>query len=143
MATKTELLKQKELIEKQLQELANQDFQQKIVIYFQPDLTEGRIPFYYKKEFYIVDNHGRFDIFTVVNLIESIYSKKYGLYDGVMGSLYNLMETFKVSIRERDTADANDLPIFKISELSTSINTAIKQINEFLETVPIKSNTSF
>lgn len=143
MATKTELLKQKEDIEKQLQELANQDYQRKIVIYFQPDLTEGRIPFYYKKEFYIIENQGRFDSSTLVNLIESIYSRKYGLYDGVMGSIYNLMETFKVSLRERDTADTNDLPIFKLSELNTSIDKAITQINDFLETVPIKSNTKF
>ena len=113
MATRTELLQQKELIEKQLQELANQEYQQKIVIFFNPDLTE------------------------------SIYTKKYGLYDGVMGSIYNLMETFKVSLRERDTEDKNDLPVLKISELNTSIDKAITQINDFLETVPIKSNTKF
>lgn len=143
MATRTELLQQKELIEKQLQELANQEYQQKIVIFFNPDLTEGRIPFYSKKEFYIIENQGRFDSSTLVNLIKSIYSKKYGLYDGVMGSIYNLMETFKVSLRERDTEDKNNLPVLKISELSTSIDKAKKQINDFLETVPIKSNTSF
>lgn len=143
MATRTELLQQKELIEKQLQELANQEYQQKIVIFFNPDLTEGRIPFYSKKEFYIIENQGRFDSTTLVNLIESIYSKKYGLYDGVIGSIYNLMETFKVSLRERDTEDKNDLPVLKISELNTSIDKAITQINDFLETVPIKSNTKF
>mgnify|MGYP001688602752 CR=1 FL=1 len=143
MVTRTELLKQKEEIEKQLQELANKEYQRKIVIFSNPDLTEGRFPFYSKKEFYIIENQGRFDSSTLVNLIESIYSKKYGLYDGVMGSIYNLMETFKVSLRERDTADKNDLPILKLSELSTSIDKAIKQINDFLETVPIKSNTKF
>lgn len=53
MATKEELLKEKEKIEKQLKELDSKEYSQKIVILFNPDLTEGRIPFYSKKEFYI------------------------------------------------------------------------------------------
>lgn len=36
-----------------------------------------------------------------------------------------------------------DLPIFNISELSTNLKDALQQIDEFLETVPTKSNSRF
>ena len=64
--------------------------------------------------------------------------KKYGLYDGVMGSIYNLMKNFKVSLQETDTEDKNDLSVFEINQLNPKFDEAIKQIENFLDNVPIE-----
>ncbi len=138
MATKEELLKEKEKIEKQLKELDSKEYSQKIVILFNPDLTEGRIPFYSKKEFYIKGEKTNFNKKDLVKLIEFIYSKKYGLYDGVMGSIYNLMKNFKVSLQETNTEDKNNLSVFEMNQLNPKFDEAIKQIEIFLDNLPIE-----
>lgn len=56
-----------------------------------------------------------------------------------MGSIYNLMKNFKVSLQETDTEDKNDLSVFEINQLNPNFNEAIKQIEVFLDNVPIKS----
>lgn len=141
MATKEELLKAKEEIEKQLKKLGEQEYSEKIVVLFTPDLTEGRISFYNKKEFYIKES--KRDVENLIKLIEFIYSQKYGLYDAVMGSRYCLMKTFSVYIASVDSKDKNDLPVFEMNKLKQGFNASIEQIKEFLETVPTKSNTIF
>ena len=57
-----------------------------------------------------------------------------------MGSI-SLMRCFVVDME--DVKIDEDLPIFNISELSTNLKDALQQIDEFLETVPTKSNSRF
>ena len=143
MKTREELLREKEEIEKQLKELELQEKIRKIVILFNPDLTEGRIPFYNKKEFYIKERKsGLLNVNNLIKLIEFILAKKYGLYDGVMGSSKVLMDTFSVYSKSVDI-DYNCDSIFDISKLSLTFGEAVKQIEDLLETVPTKSNTQF
>ena len=144
MKTREELLREKEEIEKQLKKLDKiKEYSKKIVILFNPDLTEGRIPFYSKKEFYIKEReNGLFKINDVKKLIECIYVEKYGLYDSVMGSSKVLMDTFRVYITSVDIDDKCD-SVFDMNKLSLTFGEALKQIEEFLETVPTKSNTRF
>lgn len=142
MKTREELLREKEEIEKQLKKLDKiKEYSKKIVILFNPDLTEGRIPFYSKKEFYIKGRENcLFEINDVIKLIEFIYAKKYGLYNSVMGSTRNLMETFRVyetSINIDEKCDS----VFDINKLMWTFEYAVKQIEEFLETVPTRPNT--
>lgn len=142
MKTREELLREKEEIEKQLRELQIKEYAKKIVILFNPDLTEGKIPFYSKKEFYIKEGKAWYcQAENFKKLIEIICTRKYGLYDGVMGTL-SLMDCFFAKIKDVNMED-EDLPIFNISELSTNLKDALQQIDKFLETVPTKSNTRF
>ena len=145
MKTREELLREKEEIEKQLKKLDKiKECSKKIVILFNPDLTEGRIPFYSKKEFYIKEGENcLFKINDVIKLIEYNYAKKYGLYAGVMGSSKVLMKTFFVNTENKDIEYIDNFSIFDIDKLSTTFGEAETQIEEFLETVPTKQNPRF
>lgn len=138
MSTREELLKAKAEIEAQLARLDAYDYSHKIVILFHPDLTEGRIPFYSKKEFYVKESEK--DLKNLIQLIENIYAKKYGLYDSVMGSRLALMETFKVLLVNVDHNNYEELPALKLTDLSMNFDKAIIQLRNFLENVPIKAN---
>lgn len=144
MSTREELLKAKAEIEARLAQLDDYDYSHKIVILFHPDLTEGRIPFYSKKEFYV--NESEKDLKNLIQLIESIYAKKYGLYDSVMGNRLALMETFKVLLvnvdhnNYEDHKDHKDFPVLQLSDLSMNFDKAIVQLSNFLANVPIKAN---
>ena len=141
MLTREELLKAKEEIELLLAQFDLRQYSQKIIILFDPDLTEGRIPFYSKKEFYV--NESEKDLKLLIQLIESIYAKKYGLYNSVMGNRLMLMETFKVSLVNTDDNDYKnhkDFSVLQLSDLSMNFDKAIVQLSNFLETVPIKAN---
>lgn len=141
MLTREELLKAKEEIELLLAQFDLRQYSQKIIILFDPDLTEGRIPFYSKKEFYV--NESEKDLKLLIQLIESIYAKKYGLYNSVMGNRLVLMETFKVSLVNTDDNDYKnhkDFSVLQLSDLSMNFDKAIVQLSNFLETVPIKAN---
>ena len=141
MLTREELLKAQEAIELLLMQFDRRQYSQKIVILSHPDLTEGRIPFYSKKEFYV--NESEEDLKILIQLIESIYAKKYGLYDSVMGNRLALMETFKVLLVNTDNndyKDPKDFPVLQLSDLSMNFDKAIVQLSNFLETVPIKAN---
>ena len=137
MATRDELLRQKEEIEKKLRKLEQQAYSDKIVVLSNPDVNEGTFPFLDRKEFYVTGSTK--DVENLQKLIESIYAKKYGLYDGVMGNRFVLMETFKVLHLGADSEDSNDLPILNISNLSRNFDVARKEISDFLENVPSKS----
>ena len=136
MATREELLRKKEEIEKKLRKLEQQEYSDKIVVLSNPDVNEGTLPFLDRKEFYVTGSIK--DIENLQKLIESIYAKKYGLYDGVMGNRFVLMETFKVLHLGADSEDSNDLPILNISNLTRNIDVARKEISDFLENVPSK-----
>ena len=136
MATREELLRKKEEIEKKLRKLEQQEYSDKIVVLSNPDVNEGTPPFLDRKEFYVTGSTK--DIENLQKLIESIYAKKYGLYDGVMGNRFVLMETFKVLHLGADSEDSNDLPILNISNLTRNIDVARKEISDFLENVPSK-----
>ena len=141
MLTREELLKAKEEIELLLAQFDLRQYSQKIIILFDPDLTEGRIPFYSKKEFYV--NESEKDLKLLIQLIESIYAKKYGLYNSVMGNRLVLMETFKVSLVNTDDNDYKnhkDFSVLQLSDLSMNFDKAIVQLSNFLETVPINAN---
>ena len=141
MLTREELLKAKEEIELLLAQFDLRQYSQKIIILFDPDLTEGRIPFYSKKEFYV--NESEKDLKLLIQLIESIYAKKYGLYNSVMGNRLVLMETFKVSLVNTDDNDYKnhkEFSVLQLSDLSMNFDKAIVQLSNFLETVPIKAN---
>lgn len=138
MSTREELLKAKAEIEAQLARLDAYDYSHKIVILFHPDLTEGRIPFYSKKEFYVKESEK--DLKNLIQLIENIYAKKYGLYDSVMGSRLALMETFKVLLVSVDHNNYEELPALKLNDLSMNFDKAIVQLSNFLANVPIKAN---
>ena len=137
MATREELLRKKEEIEKKLRKLEQQAYSDKIVVLSNPDVNEGRFPFLDRKEFYVTGSTQ--DVENLKKLIESIYAKKYGLYDGVMGNRFVLMETFKVLHLGADSEDSNDLPILNTSSLSRNVDVARKEISDFLENVPSKS----
>lgn len=141
MSTREELLKAKAEIEAQLARLDAYDYSHKIVILFHPDLTEGRIPFYSKKEFYVKESEK--DLKILIQLIENIYAKKYGIFDSVMGSRLALMETFKVLLvntDDNDYEDHKDFPVLQLSDLSMNFDKAIVQLSNFLANVPIKAN---
>jgi hypothetical protein len=138
MSTREELLKAKAEIEAQLARLDAYDYSHKIVVLFHPDLTEGRIPFYSKKEFYVKESEK--DLKILIQLIESIYAKKYGLYDSVMGNRLVLMETFKVLLVNVDYNNYEELPALKLNDLSMNFDKAIVQLSNFLANVPIKAN---
>lgn len=144
MKTREELLREKEEIEKQLKKLDTiKEYSKKIVILFNPDTTEGKIPFYSKKEVYIKEReHSLFKINDLIRLIEFIYAKKYGLYDSVMGNTRVLMETFRVYETSVDIDDKCD-SVFDLNKLMWTFEDAVKQIEEFLETVPTKPNKRF
>lgn len=140
MKTREELLREKEEIEKQLKALELAEYSKKIIILSNPDTTEGRIPFYYRKEFYIKEAKTK-TFQTVENfkkLIEHICAKKYGLYDGIMGTI-SLMECFLVRV-ENVNGKYEDLPIFDLNELSSDLEDALKQIEEFLMSISYKQN---
>ena len=138
MSTREELLKAKAEIEAHLARLDAYDYSHKIVVLFHPDLTEGRIPFYSKKEFYVKESEK--DLKNLIQLIENVYAKKYGLYDSVMGSRLALMETFKVLLVNVDHNDYEELPALRLHDLSMNFDKAITQLSNFLENVPIKAN---
>lgn len=138
MSTREELLKAKAEIEAQLARLDAYDYSHKIVVLFHPDLTEGRIPFYSKKEFYVKESEK--DLKNLIQLIENIYAKKYGLYDSVMGNRFALMETFRVSLVNVDHNNYEELPAFRLHDLSMNFDKALVQLSNFLENVPIKAN---
>ena len=137
MATRAELLRKKEEIEEKLRILEKKEYFDKIVVLSNPDVNEGRFPFLDRKEFYVTGSTK--DVENLQKLIESIYAKKYGLYDGVMGNRFVLMETFKVLHLGADSEDSNDLTILNISNLSRNFDVARKEISDFLENVPSKS----
>ena len=138
MSTREELLKAKAEIEAQLARLDAYDYSHKIVVLFHPDLTEGRIPFYSKKEFYVKESEE--DLKNLIQLIECIYSKKYGIFDSVMGNRLVLMETFKVLLVNVDHNNYEELPALKLNDLSMNFDKALVQLSNFLENVPIKAN---
>ena len=138
MSTREELLKAKAEIEAQLARLDAYDYSHKIVILFHPDLTEGRIPFYSKKEFYVKESEK--DLKILIQLIENIYAKKYGIFDSVMGSRLALMETFKVLLVNVDHKNYEELPGLQLKDLSMNFDKAITQLSDFLENIPIKAN---
>lgn len=136
MATREELLRAQAEIERKLKTLDAKEYSEKIVILYNPDLNEGRIPFQNRKEFYIKGSNRNVE--NLKKIVEHIYSKKYGLYNGVMDNSFVLMETFKVLVVGVDSEDKNDLPVFNISNLNRKFPEAVKEISNFLETVPSK-----
>lgn len=55
-----------------------------------------------------------------------------------MGTI-SLMECFLVRVKNID-GKYEDLPIFDLNELSSDLEDALKQIDEFLRSIPYKQN---
>lgn len=105
-----------------------------LVIYSEPDLTEGRFGYSKVDIFPIFDNVKDKSRLKAVKLItENILAESKPKYDGVMDSITSMMSTFSVEVIEGDISTSLDYVTYVNHEKEINIKDMGRMVDEATE----------